>query len=89
MKELEARYCAICNEPILTSDKRVKYCKKHQTRYNAGMRKKKNEVMTVTDLMLKEHLDNKREKTITLINFILNCIIAFGVTCNLILNIIK
>ena len=88
MKEAIERTCTKCGMKFKTTDGRVKTCHRHKARYNENM-KKNQEPQTMTEFMLKEHIQAKREKTITFINFILNCIIAFGVTCNLILNIIK
>lgn len=67
-----------------TNDGRVKTCHRHKKRYNGSMKKESN-----AQLMYEQNEKAKLEKKIMLINFILNCIIAFGVTCNLILNIVK
>lgn len=83
MKDFEERTCRICGMKFKTKDGRVKTCHRHKPRYNEDMKKKS------LDEMLVEHKQDKLEKKIMIINFILNCIIAFGVTCNLILNIVK
>lgn len=86
MKEVEERTCKICGMKFKTNDGRVKTCHRHKSRYNEDMKK---EPKTLTEAMLAEHKKAKKAEMITLLNFILNCVIAFGVTCNLILNIVK
>ena len=89
MKEFEERTCKICGMKFKTKDGRVKTCHRHKSRYNENMKKKNEEPKTLTEVMLTEHKKAKKAEMITILNFILNVIIAFGVTCNLILNIIK
>lgn len=89
MKEIEERTCKICGMKFKTKDGRVKTCHRHKSRYNSGMAKKTTEPKTITEVMLNEHKKAKIDRIIMFANFALNVIIAFGVTCNLILNIVK
>lgn len=68
-----------------TNDGRVKTCHRHKPRYNGNM-KKNEETKSIIEKINGYYKQYKQER---IINFLLNIIIAFGVTCNLILNIVK
>lgn len=87
MKEVEERTCTICGMKFKTNDGRVKTCHRHKSRYNGNM--KKNEETKSIPEKINGYKQYKQERIINIINFLLNIIIAFGVTCNLIINIVK